>query len=123
MLILTRVACNLWVTPVVGRARASSAVLSALAVGIGAALVDQADVNTAARVALLAGAAVVIIDALGLSLDPVALAIVAHHVAVRTHACNGPGWQGVFDNTLLSSNARVVVSTRVLASCFNACML
>ena len=48
MLILTRVTCNLRVTPVVGRARASSAVLSALAVGIGAALVDQADVNTAA---------------------------------------------------------------------------
>ena len=122
-IVLTRIACNLWVASVIGRARASPTMLPAFAVSVGAALVYHADVDTAARVALLAGPAVVVVDALGLSLDPVTLPVVAHDVAVRTHACNGSGWEGVLHNALLSGNARVAVPARVLAPLVYACML
>ena len=122
-IVLTRVACNFWIASIIGRARASPAMLPAFAVSVGAALVYDADVDTAAGVALLAGPTVVVIDALGLSLDPVTLPVVAHDVAVRTHACNGPGREGVLYNALLSGNARVAVSARVLAPLVNTCML
>ena len=52
-----------------------------------------------------------------------ALTIVAEERSVRTDACNGPGGEGVFHNTLLFSKARVVNSTRVLASGVYACKL
>ena len=120
---LTRVACNLGVSPVVGRTRACPAVLPAFTFGIGSALVDDADVDTAARVALLGCPAVIVVHTLRLRLNAVALATPAHHIAVRTHACNGPGWEGVLDNALLSGNARVAVPARVLAPLVDTCML
>ena len=52
-----------------------------------------------------------------------ALTIVAEERSVRADACNGPGGEGVFHNTLLFSKARVVNSTRVLASGVYACKL
>ena len=96
---------------------------SGLAFGVDSALGDPTCVYTVALVAHFVEAAIIVDIAFRSDIDRLALSVVAKQGSVWADTCNGPGRQGVLDNTLLLAKAGVANFARVLTSCVNACKL
>lgn len=98
---LTWVACCLRVTQISLRANAFMIVVVAHTDGVRATLCQLTCIYTRALVADFFDFTIIVRVAFWDSCNSVALAPVVRHSPVRAQACNTPGGNGVFDNTLL----------------------